>query len=118
KISQGMQAAIWFDQEDKESVAKAYFNGIVPERWPQVAGRVVAVSNDGQTIILEQSPRGRGDEPRRFDIKLTVATRISFSSIGPDEAKVTEGYLAQAQLVDGSRAPPLSVTFSKSERGR
>jgi hypothetical protein len=92
--------------------------GNVPERWTTVSGKVVGVSADGTTITLEHPSNARGEEPKRIEIKITVQTRLSFSNVGPDGAKPTEGYTAQIRLLDGSKDTATQATFTKGAVGR
>jgi hypothetical protein len=117
KPTAGQQVQVWFDGalETANEVALA---GNVPERWTTVSGKVVGVSADGTTITLEHPSNARGEEPKRIEIKITVQTRLSFSNVGPDGAKPTEGYTAQIRLLDGSKDTATQATFTKGAVGR
>jgi hypothetical protein len=61
----------------------------------------------------------RGEEPKRIEVKLTAKSKLMFSGVGPGEAKVTEGLVANVRLVEGSSDTVSQVQFSKlGDRGR
>src|SRR5262245_26573111 len=76
---------------------------------PSLQGKVVAVAKDGKMITVEAAApprreRGAGiEEAKKVDIKLTDKTMIRFSGVGMGGAKLTEGYMAQIWLADGSK---------------
>jgi|GEM_PF-6627971 len=116
KITPGMQAGVWLADGSKDTAAKVLFIGTTPERWTTVTGKVVAVAKDGKSFSVEAVAK-RGEEPKRVEVKLTDKTQLAFFGVGPGEAKITEGMVAQARLLDGS-TDTAQVIFSKGgERG-
>ena len=78
---------------------------------------MVAVAKDGSSVTLEQ-PAGRGEDAKRVEVKITVNTRVSFSEVGPNEAKIVEGLFARARLADGSADTAAQIGFGKPGTGR
>ena len=122
KAAPGMQVQVWLADGSKDAAAKVFFQGTVPERWPTVTGKVVAVAKDGNSFTVEGPVTVRGEEPKRTEVKLTAKTKLAFFGVGPDGAKVAEGLMAQARLLDGSADTAEQVTFAKAgvpgDRGR
>jgi RNA polymerase sigma factor (sigma-70 family) len=122
KIAEKLQVRIWLANGSKDTADRVLVTGVPPERWTTISGKVVAVSADGRTVTLEAAPATRTEEAKRIDVKLTIETRVSFSGVGPDEAKVSEGYFAHVRLVDGSKDTAAQVGFvkggSRGERTR
>lgn len=117
KITPGMQAGVWLADGSKDTAAKVLFIGATPERWTMVTGKVIAVAKDGKSFSVEGVTK-RGEEPKRVEVKLTDKTQLSFFGVGPGEAKITEGMVAQVRLLDGSTDTAGQVIFSKAgERG-
>jgi RNA polymerase sigma factor (sigma-70 family) len=113
KIVEGQQAQVWLADGSKDKAAKVVFAGTVPERWATVAGKVVAVAKDGSSFTLEQPSGVRGEEPKRVEVKITAKTKVAFFGVGPDEAKIVGGMMAQATLLDGSTDTAAQVMFAK-----
>ena len=114
KPTEGQHAGVWLEDGSKDTVAQVTLSGVVPERWATLRGKVVGVSGDGATVTLEQPPAVRGGNPRRVEVKLTAQTRILYSNVGPDGAKLTAGYLAVVGLLDGSNSTAAWATFERS----
>jgi RNA polymerase sigma factor (sigma-70 family) len=122
KLAPDLQAQVWLAAGSKTDAAKVRFTGTVPERWTVLTGKVVAVAKDGSSVTLETPAAARGEEPKRTAIKLTAKTGQSFFGVGPGEAKLAEGLIAHARLLDGSADTAAQVSFFKGgergERGR
>src|SRR5262249_12718681 len=67
-----------------------------------IAGAVVHVDQDGKGLRLKVPSKVVGQSSQR-DIKITDATQLLFSNVGPNEATLTEGYAAEVWL---ERAAP------------
>jgi RNA polymerase sigma factor (sigma-70 family) len=117
KVAEGFQARIWLENGSKDQAGKAVFAGVPKERWPVVAGTVVAAGKDGKTFTLEQPARTRAEEPKRIEVTLTDKTRTAYSGVGPDGAKPTEGYRVQVWLEDESNGRAVAVEFAKPGSG-
>src|SRR5262249_50724174 len=82
------------------------------KRTPDVAGRVAAISADGKTLTLEAG--GRGEEPKKPEIKLTDKTRIEFSGILKDAIKTLKvGDQAAVSFAEGSRDTAASIQVQR-----
>ena len=125
KPTEGYHVQIWFAEGSKDTAAKVVFSGNVPERWISLSGKVIevaAIGKEGMTIEIEQPAQARGDEPKRTKIKIPATAKVSYSGVGPNEAKPTVGFDVQIRLKDDSNDTATQVTFQKpgpgQERGR
>jgi len=109
-LAEGNLVHVYLEEGSKDSAALVGVSGVIKERGTQVAGKVLSVAKGGETITLEQPAQGRGEEPKKIDVKITPKTRIAFYGVGPDGAQPTEGYIAQVRMEDGTA---LQVSFSK-----
>jgi RNA polymerase sigma factor (sigma-70 family) len=115
KATKGYRVNVRQEKDAKEALSVSFWSLESFSRRPaDIAGRVVAVSKDGQTITVEVNPRGRGRdaEVQRFDVKLTEKPTIIFYSISPGKAAITEGYHADVWLEEGSKDTARKVVFS------
>jgi hypothetical protein len=115
KIAEGIQAHVWLADGSKDMAAKVGLVGTVPERWTTVSGKVVSVvhTKAGTSVTLEQPPTVRGEEPKRMTVHLPHKTKFAFFGVGPDEAKIVEGMMAQARLLEGSSDTASEITLIK-----
>jgi hypothetical protein len=113
KAAVGMQARVWLAEGSKVDAAKVSFTSTAPERWKTLSGKVVAVAKDGKSFTMEAAPTVRGEEPKRTEVKLTDKTKLSFSGVGPGEAKVSDGLIATVRLLDGSTDTASQAQFQK-----
>jgi RNA polymerase sigma factor (sigma-70 family) len=111
QVVPGLHAQVWLADASKNTAAKVSLTGTVPERWTTVSGKVVAVAKGGNSFTIEHPAAVRGEEPKRTEIKLTERTKVAFFGVGPDGAKIAEGMMAQATLLDGSADTASLVTF-------
>jgi len=119
KLAEGQEAHIWLENGSKDTAARVIVRAATPERATQVTGRVTAVGKDGWSFTLETQARGRAEEPKTLEVKINPGTRIAYFSVGPDEAKLVEGLLAQVRLEEGSANIAMQILFHKqgAERG-
>ncbi len=113
KLAAGMQAQVWLAEGSKDTAAKVFVTGTVPERWTTVTGKVVAVGKDAKSVTLEQPPTVRGEDGKRVEVKLTEKTKFAFFGVGLGEAKIAEGMMGQLRLLDGSTDTASHATFGK-----
>jgi hypothetical protein len=125
KLTEGYQAQVWLADGSKDTAAKVVLTGAVAERWTTITGKVMevsAISKDGMTVAIEHQAVARGEEPKKMKIKIPAAAKVTFSGVGPDEAKPTVGFDVQIRLLDNSTDTAALATFFKStprpERGR
>lgn len=78
-------------EDDKDPAAGSDVNESDPLR---IAGRVVQVDMDGQSLGLEVQTKGKGEMSRMVEIKMTEQTQLVFNQVGTNEAILTEGYRA------------------------
>ena len=117
KLAVGSQAGIWLAAGSKDTADKIMVTGAVIDRTPVVAGPISNVSKEGTTITISQPAKERGGEPITIIIKVTPQTRISYFNVGPNEARLTDGLMAQVLLVDGSKDTAAQVILSKPGAG-
>jgi hypothetical protein len=117
KLAVGLKARAWLAEGSKDTAAKLSLTALPPQRWLQVSGKVVGIANNGSTFSVELPGKSREEEAKKLDIKLTIDTRISYTGVGPGEAKLAEGYHAHVWLADGSTDTAYQVTFTKSGTG-
>jgi RNA polymerase sigma factor (sigma-70 family) len=111
KIVVGMQARIWLEGS-KDTAARATFTGEVKERHTTLTGKVVDASGDGKSITVEvQAGRGRGEEPKRTEIKITDKSRVAYFGVKLNEAKPAKDYHVQVILEEGSNDTAKEVMF-------
>lgn len=90
-----------------------------PEANPaDIAGKVVAVAKDGKSITIETPAAERGEEPKKTEIKIGDKTIATYSNVGPDGAKPSEGYMVQIRLAEGSKDTAASLSFQGAQRFR
>jgi RNA polymerase sigma factor (sigma-70 family) len=107
KLTEGYDAQVWLVDGLKDGTA-ASVQLIGKEqgrlrRAPDVAGKVSAVAKDGKSITLEMPPQGRGEEPKKVDVKLGDKTEVVYFGVDPDGTKVAEGFQASVWLEEGSK---------------
>lgn len=120
KPTEGMQAQVWFEGAN-ETAAIVTLTGTPPQRWTTIRARVKSAAADGSTVTVVEPPMQRGEEPKETTIKLTKETKLSFSNVGPNEAKPTADFYSMIRLVDDSKDTAAEVSFFKpgtGERGR
>src|SRR5262249_26328899 len=138
----GYRAELWLEEGSPDTAAKAHFVDPNREQDALRVGKVVGLAKDGSGITLEVPARDRGggsaggpgrpatpislvvpaEGPSKIDLKFTPTTEITFQGVGPDEAKLTEGYAARVWLTEGSLATAGKAVFlgarTPNERGR
>jgi hypothetical protein len=84
-----------------------------------IQGIIKSISDDGKTLTIALPITMKGEEPKTVELKLTDKTAVRFTSVGLDEAKAKEGYLAMAWLADNSKDTAARVVFQgdKSAKG-
>ena len=104
-------------RSSKDSAAKVLYFGVPKEGGSEAAGKVVGVAKDGKSFTLETAARGRGEEPKSIESKITDKTRIAYLGVGPNGAKPSDGYMAQVQLEEGSKDTAEQIMFGKLGTG-
>ncbi len=70
---------------------------------PGVTGKLIAIGRGRQKLHRGDQPRRSRAEPQKADVKLTDKIEVAYWDVGPDGAKLTEGYYVQVWLADGSK---------------
>lgn len=109
--TEGYMARVWLADGSKDTPGKIIFQG-VPKEPPTLRGKVTAIAKDGNSITLESPAKERGAAPESLTVKLTPKTKLTFQNVGPDGALLTEGYVAQVLLADGSTDTAAHVLLS------
>jgi hypothetical protein len=61
------------------------------------------------------APVVKGGEPVRREITITARTELMFSNVGPDGARLTEGYRVFGWLEEGSEDAADELVLSRPE---
>jgi len=122
KPKEGDMAEVWLDDSSREALAahtatKVVFTDSTRDRSNALNGKVVGLSKEGTILTLETAPTERGVAPGRKDVKLTVATDITFRGVGPDGAKLTEGYSAHVWVYEDMPDTAARVVMMKPGDG-
>ncbi len=107
----GYMAQVWLADGSKDTAGKIRFRG-VPRAAPFLRGKVIGIAKDSKSITLETPGKERGDPSGSIEVKLSPKTHLSFQNVGPDGALLTEGYVAQVTLVEGSTDMASSVVLT------
>ena len=114
KPTAGYRAEVWLEARGSDTASRVHFVDPEREQASMVSGQVVGLSKDGSTATLKILPEVRGGEPRNTDVKITAATEITFNGVGPDEARLTEGYYARVWLHEAAPDTAARVIVFKS----
>jgi RNA polymerase sigma factor (sigma-70 family) len=98
----GYIAFVWVESGRPDVVTRIRFYGRRDPLWANVAGKVMAVAADGQTITIAPTQRPGQPLPKLVDIRITKATSIKFSTIGEGSARLQPGQDAQVWLEAGT----------------
>ncbi len=98
----GYVALVWLVEGSEDTAAGVRLGrkDAQPQKGPDLAGKIIAVTDDLKRITLELDPKNKGDEPKKTDIKLTDKTKFSY--FGVELRLPTVGYLAQVWLAENS----------------
>jgi hypothetical protein len=113
----GYMARIWLVDGSKDTAGKIFFRGNPQQNQTIVRGKVLGIGKDGKSLTLETPGKERTDPPINVDVKLTPKTKLMFHNVGPDGALLTEGYVAQAVMEEGSTDTAAHVTLSPAPAG-
>src|SRR5206468_937391 len=100
KPTVGYQADVWLQEASGDTALKVNFVDVGNEENSMVGGKVIGLSVDGFT--LEVPPTARGQAAKTTAMKIASTTEITFQAVGPDGAKLTEGYHARVWLQEGT----------------
>jgi RNA polymerase sigma factor (sigma-70 family) len=114
KPTEGDVVQVWLMDGSKDTAAKVVLIGTPKEREVVVSGKVVGIAKDGKGMTLETRPAGRGEAGSTVEIKFTDKTSVVYQGVGPDGAKLTDGYYAQVWLEEGSKDTAYQALLSPS----
>lgn len=113
----GYLAQAWLAEGSKDTAAKLHF--MAPVKDASVRGKVVSIAKEFKGVTLEMPAKERGAEPPKMEIKISAETKLIFNGVGPGEARISDGHLAQVWLEDGSTDTAAVIVFGRQmERGR
>jgi RNA polymerase sigma factor (sigma-70 family) len=114
KVAEGFGAMVWLADGSTDRAEKVQF--VAPEPAGHVLhGKVVGVDKGDKGINLELPPVERGGEGKQISIQITDKTQVLFNGVGPDGARLTEGYRAQVWLQEGSTTTAARVVLSAGD---
>lgn len=116
RLMEGYAAQVWLEKGTNVAV-RVHLNGHQnPKKLPQMEGQVVAVAADGKGITLEK--RAKAEPVERIAIKFTDWTRVSFTNVARDGARMTVGSEVRVWLEKESANIAKSVTFFGTAEGK
>lgn len=115
--TEGYTARVWLADGSKDTAKSVIFQA-PPPKDPRTVwrGQVASVGADGKSFTLEMRPQERGGEPKKVNVAITERTQVTYNGVGPDGAKLTEGYLAEVWLQDGSTDTAENIVLGPADR--
>jgi RNA polymerase sigma factor (sigma-70 family) len=102
KFAENYRVMIWLAAGSKDSVAKLFVNAPEEPRHTILRGKVTSIAKDTKSFTLELPGRDRERKPLMKTVSIGDNTRVIYSGVGPDGARLTEGYMAEVTLDEGS----------------
>lgn len=113
KPTVGYQASVWLAEGGDDTAAAINFGGKkAGSSPPDLAGRIVAVSADGQAITLQLPAKKKGEPAPTTVIQLGKQAKLSYVLVPFDGERPTVGYHANVWLSADTRDTAAAVTFS------
>ncbi len=111
------EAQVWVSAGAAETAVRLHFKGHqARKKSPDLSSPVAAVSPEEDRITLLLPAEGGKSrlrkKPRRLDIRLTEATALTFSNVGPEGARPSAKYTARVWLAPGSTDTAAAVQFT------
>jgi RNA polymerase sigma factor (sigma-70 family) len=119
KLTEGSAVRVSLAEGSKDTAAAVTQTpprGQVKELYKSVHGKVVSVAKDGTSVTLEGPPQ-RAQPAEQWTIKITNQTRVIYNNVGPNGARLTEGYSATASLDEGSQDTAFLVILGPAPEG-
>jgi RNA polymerase sigma factor (sigma-70 family) len=115
--AEGYTARVWLADGSKDTAKSVIFQA-PPPKDPRTVwhGQVVSVGVDGKSFTLEMRPEERGGEPRKVNVVITERTHVTFNGVGPNGAKLTEGYVAEVWLQESSSDTAENIVLGPADR--
>ncbi len=114
KPVEGYQVQVWLAEGSQHTAARARFFRNDPRK--SVDGRIQAMSADGGRFTVGIPSKGKGGEPTRLEIRTTARTKLVFSNVGPEGARLTEGYHVRGWLMESSEDTADELMLSQPEK--
>jgi len=118
KPTEDYRAEVWFEERGSDNAVKVHFVDPKREKDFIVAGKLTGVAKDGNSFKLEVLPQVRGEDGKNVEVKIAGTTEFSFAGVGPNEAKLTEGYQARVWLQDSDKNTAAKIFLFKAGEGR
>ena len=120
KPAAGLMAMVWLEPGSKDQAARVRFMKREGDERPDVQGRVVAVSQDGRIVTIEQRERdpqtGQEKVGGKTDVRLAPYTQTQYYAVENGGAKPTADYLAVVWFEKGSKDTAARAHFVKPEK--
>ena len=114
KPALGYQVRAWLVEGSQDTAARVRFSRNDPRK--RLDARIVAVFADGARFTVQVPPRVKGGEPGTLEIRTTAQTRLVFINVGPEGARLTEGYHVRGWLVEGLEDTADELMVSRLEK--
>jgi RNA polymerase sigma factor (sigma-70 family) len=109
-LTAGYRATVWLEKDGNNVAARMHLSGQrITKNDPPLACPVVAVAADGKGITLGKP--GKGGPGQNIAIRFTDNSRVFFSNVPRDGARMRAGYEGRVWLEGGSQDTAKSVTF-------
>ncbi len=123
RLVEGYTAQVWLEAGSADAAASVAISGNESFKpIPDVTGRVTAVADDGHKITVEiaaipaKGKKGEqvapGTEARSVEVTIPDDAIVTFTAVGPGEARVAQGYQAAVFLIEDSKDAAASVQFT------
>jgi len=122
KPAVGYVVRVWAVDGHKDTAQTIIFQGQAGSRGspPSAEGKIVSVAKDGKSITVETAPRGRTEDAKQVEVKITDKTTAVYHNVGIDGTKLAEGQQVRVYLLKDSKdvAHWLDVAGSGDGGGR
>lgn len=117
KVAGGQMASIWVNPTAKDTVAVGVFQAKKQGQQVELAGKVVAVADDGTsfTFLIPPTKNKAGDAVaagKEMKVTLADTAKVIFVNVAPGGAKITKDYAVRAFLAEGSMEKAATLVFS------
>lgn len=96
----GYQVQVWLIEGSPDNAERVRFYRNDPREY--VDARILGVSPDGNRFTVAMASDAKGGESIRREIETTARTRLAYFNVGPEGARLTEGYHVRGWLMEGS----------------
>jgi hypothetical protein len=105
RIQNGCFIAAWLSEDSKDTASCMHLSGATSANGqaPDHAGLVGEVAADGKSFTLLPAGGADSDKPVKIVFRLTDKTRLTFSHVPADGARLEKGMRASVWLAEGSK---------------